>query len=335
MMREIFLEFLTPTKLSEYFFSPEANVLLRKKEDFSFHQAYLLRVFLEGHLSFIEQKKIEFSSDFSISEIKDILKDKLFYLYFKARMEIPVWTEFEFATQKKALDDCFKEENFFQYGIIRYFLEFFPYSVVGKAKEEGKKRFYLYTPLFTQEQKGMYLSFLQQLDFGKEILEVVGLYNLRGSEQVCFSLIWEGKKLIRKSFYILNWNDGVEKKKILSSLFFDSFSYELNISQMIDLGIDEYEKKTEIKLYLKNHLFCEHLENKDLEKVLLKKSCRKILRLNPKGVLVNSKYEFFTQKFSEQEKKVLFECNLIDNTTRIFSIYLSEKKVIKTVAYDI
>lgn len=104
---------------------------------------------------------------------------------------------------------------------------------------------------------------------------------------------------------------------------------------MIDLGIDEYEKKTEIKLYLKNHLFCEHLENKDLEKVLLKKSCRKILRLNPKGVLVNSKYEFFTQKFSEQEKKVLFECNLIDNTTRIFSIYLSEKKVIKTVAYDI
>lgn len=141
MMREIFLEFLTPTKLSEYFFSPEANVLLRKKEDFSFHQAYLLRVFLEGHLSFIEQKKIEFSSDFSISEIKDILKDKLFYLYFKARMEIPVWTEFEFATQKKLWMIVLKKRIFFSMGLSDIFWSFFLIVWLEKQKKKGKRDF--------------------------------------------------------------------------------------------------------------------------------------------------------------------------------------------------
>jgi hypothetical protein len=302
-------------------------ILVRKSKKFF---SKFNRQFLEKNIKFI---------GFSQGEICSIISEELYFLYcnkYNLRfLSTDELDKLESEKLEKYSTNLVKYDEFVK--ICNFFKKSDRYLYFNFPVEAGFDRFVFYFLVNTFEDKNEIIELFNSIGFNKKCLDIfenVGVCENGSLYAVGFN--YKDSKLVRTTLYSrLNVFSTKESKcEFLENHFNLDCDYS-NLS-VKDWGVDIFFDNSEIlKIYFDEVNFsCDSYGNEFL-KVLENKptvSCFKYKN----NKLVDKKYEFSNNLFSEDEVKILEKFNIYDKNSKLFSIYLDENNNLKnSVNYNI
>lgn len=213
-----------------------------------------------------------------------------------------------------------------------------PMSYFIEANEKGKDRFMFAFYFYTLSVKYKVLETLEKFGAKSELMKLYKKeYNPELIYKACYGLVFDSKTqtLERETIYFeFTYPDYTKQSKHFLK---DTFNVHVpeNISKINLVGFDFYKDNREVKLYNSSQEFNVKLDDKDLFKVLKKKLCTHVTKIRNREV-VDEKFEFQRENFSDKELEVLSKKKLVNKNTKLFTLYVNSKtgKIRKNIKYE-
>ena len=229
--------------------------------------------------------------------------------------------------------------------ILKYYKQNNRHMYFEFPVESTVDRFVFYFLINTQNDKDEILKLFENINLNQKCLNIFKKIEIceNGSLfAVGFNYNKKTQILNRTTLYS-KFNEFSSEKEKENEIFLKKY-FNLNLKSNKDClkiknyGIDVFCDNIEvIKVYFEKSRFVYNIKeyNSELNNVLEHKLCS-ICYKYYKNELVDEKYEFSINIFSEKEIKILQKNNICDKSTKLFSIYFDKLgNVKKNVKYNI
>ncbi len=201
-------------------------------------------------------------------------------------------------------------------------------------QEKNKQRFVFYFYITDENTKQSIIKILIELGINSQITELIKKIPF-GVNSIFYAIgfSYQNNSLIRTSFYTRFLTSKTsDKNNLFIKNNFPQLS-KFNFENLRDYAIDIFNNnELEYKFYMDKSHFNEKLSDKTIEKILSNKSCTKVIKIKNSSIS-NIKYEFATKQFNLKEKLHILKKENINKNIKIFSIYIKNQKIIKTILY--